>query len=541
MPDENSKELFEISKNLESIVIIDFIPNDKIEEFKNNLLKHFDIDISSLDAHLVPWREFEYLNTLIRLEKDKGIPENLVDIQLIQVKHLTGIAQELILKCNIDKTAFEKQFDTSYEEYIRGSLHGQLLAQIKDGVDYVEAELEIKNALESVDLTEKYNFENEIVFDFNNQASVLNNSVITKDGYDLRNDYFNARLRFIEKLQKNIEKFFQDIIPGIYLSKKEKCLSIWMYDLSSLDIDIVKKAKDNLLLSKDVRDWKRKFEYKYNFSDTESEPQYFGTILSLIGWTSRDETYESVSLLGKRFIVAFRNGYKDSFFGNYKSNYIILNLKIDPEFNLAGSLDEDYVLSNLSKFLFPTEWIKHRYSMLWELSETENDIFDMDYASDINKMSSELDNRMKSFNEMNKKRLESISIISKISDDLQNLNSLIKTNPSFLEEDIDDNFERLSVYLNEDSKLWRSRIRDKMNSISEKQSLNIQYLHDTINTSNSFVNLKYQKKINTLTKILIVLTIVLIIAIIPQLLFILEGLWGVVLSPQFDSSKNLHS
>ncbi|MCK4798863.1 MAG: hypothetical protein KAT05_15915, partial [Spirochaetes bacterium] len=403
---------------------IDFIPNDKTEEFKNNLLKHFDIDISSLDAHLVPWREFEYLNTLIRLEKDKGIPENLVDIQLIQVKHLTGIAQELILKCNIDKTAFEKQFDTSYEEYIKRSIHGQLLAQIKNGVDYVETELEIKKALESVDLTEKYNFENEIVFDFNNLASVLNNSVITKDGYDLRNDYFNARLRFIEKLQNNIEKFFQDIIPGIYLSKKEKCLSIWMYDLSSLDLDIVKKAKDNLLLSKDVHDWKRKFEYTYNFSDTESEPQYFGTILSLIGWTSRDETYESVSLLGKRFIVAFGSKYKDSFFGNYKSSYIVLNLKKDPEFQIVGGLDNDSVLSNLSKFLFPTEWIKHRYSMLWELGKTEKDIFDMEYVSGLNKKSSELDNVMKYFNEENKKRLESISFISKISDDLQNLNSL---------------------------------------------------------------------------------------------------------------------
>ena len=152
MPDENSKELFEISKNLESIVVIDFIPTDKTEEFEEKFSKRFDIDISSLEAHLVPWREFEYLSKLIRLEKDKSIPENLVDIQLIQVKHLNGIAQELILKCNIDKNAFEKQFDKYFEEYIRRSIYGQLLAQRKSGVDHTRAELEIKNALESVDL-----------------------------------------------------------------------------------------------------------------------------------------------------------------------------------------------------------------------------------------------------------------------------------------------------------------------------------------------------------------------------------------------------
>ena len=518
MSDENLNELFEISKNLEYIVIVDFIPNDKTEEFKENFSKYFGIDISPLEAHLVSWREFEYLDTLIRLEKDKGIPNTLLDIQLIQVKHLTGVAQELILKCNIHKTVFEKQFDTFYEEYIRENIRWQLLAQIKEGVDNSKAELEIKNALESVDLTDKYNFENEIIFDFNKQASVLRNTVITKEGSVLRNEYFDARLKFVKKLQSDIEKFFQDIIPGIYLSKRETCLSIWMYDLSGLDIEIVKKAKDNSFLVKDVHEWKRKFESKWSFSDMESEPQYFETNLSLIGWTIRDKTYESVSLLGKRFIVAFGSEYKDSFFGNYKSNYIILKLKKDPEFQLIGGLDNDSVLSNLSKFLFPTEWIKYRYSMLLELSKTEKDILDLEYVSDINKMSSELDNRMKYFNEVNKRRLESISFISKISDDLRDLNSLIKTNPSFLEENVDENLKRLSVYLNEDSKLWRSRIKDEMNSISEKQSLKIQYLHDTINTLNSFINLKYQDRIEKLTKILMFLTIVLTIAIMPQLL-----------------------
>ncbi|MCK4797639.1 MAG: hypothetical protein KAT05_09670, partial [Spirochaetes bacterium] len=468
--------------NLESIVIIEFIPNDKTKEFQEKFSKYFGIDISPVESHLVSWRELEYLDTLDRLGKDKGIPESLSDIQLIQVRHLTGVAQELILKCNIDKTVFEKQFDKFYEEYIRGSIRGQLISKIKEGVDYSEVKFEIENVLEGVDLKDKYNFENEFKFDFKEQASILKNTIITKEGYVLQNDYFNARLKFIEKLQKDIETFFQDVIPGICLSKREKCPSMWIYDLSNLDIDIVKKAKDNSILVKDVHEWKSKFEFKLTPQYLESDYQYHGTNLSLIGWTSIDETYESVSLLGKRFIIGLGSMYKQSFFGGYKSNYVILKLKKDSGFQALGGLGTESALSSISKFIFPTEWIKHRYSMLLELSKTEKDIFDMEYVYDINKMSSELDNRMKYFNEENKKRLESISIISKISDDLQNLNSLIKTNPSFLEEDVDDNFERLSVYLNEDSKLWRSRIKDEMNSISEKQSLKIQYLHDTINT-----------------------------------------------------------
>lgn len=82
---------------------------------------------------------------------------------------------------------------------------------------------------------------------------------------------------------------------------------------------------------------------------------------------------------------------------------------------------------------------------------------------------------------------------------------------SFLEEIKDRNFKTLSEYLKEESNFWMTKIKEEIKNLSEKQSLKIQYLHDTINTLNSFVSLKYQKDIKILTLVLVGLTIVLVI------------------------------
>ncbi|MCZ7399147.1 MAG: hypothetical protein O8C62_05605 [Candidatus Methanoperedens sp.] len=494
---ENSQELFEISKNLKSIAIIDFIPNDKLEEFDKNFSKFFGHGISVGEPRLLSWRPIEYSSAIHYLGKDKGIPEGLSNIQLIQVRHLAGVAQEIICNCELDKEAFKELFDKFYEEYIRQSLYDELLAQVKREVDYAEVEREIKNALKSIDLTEKYNFGKELVFDFKELASFLMKITITRASAENENDYFNARLKFIENLQKSIEEFFQNLIPGIYLSKKEKCLSAWIYDLSNSNIDVVRKAKEKSLSIKDINEWKSKFEYRHNFGEGG---EYHGTHLSLIGWTIIDETYESVSLLGRNFIFGYGMGYKDSYLGNYKTNYIILKLKGDTEFWTLGGLQTETALTNLSKFLFPAEWIKHLYSKLLELTKDQRDLPILEYKSNINELSVELDTQIKSFEIENKKRLKSISLISKISEDLRDLASLIKSNTSFLNEVKNETSKTLSEHLYGDSKFWFAKIREEIRDISERQSLRIQYLHDTINTLNSFTNIKYQEKTEKLTE-----------------------------------------
>jgi hypothetical protein len=509
MSERNSQELFLISKNLEAIVIMDFIPNDKLEEFDKNFSKFFDAGISVGEPQLVPWRPINYSSAIHHLGKDKGIPQGLSDIQLIQVRHISGVAQEIICNCQIDKEAFEEIFDKFYEEYIRQSLRGQLLAQIKIEVDHSEAEREIKKALNSIDLTDKYNFKKEFVFDFKEVASFLRVTSITSAGAEIETDYFNAKLKFIEGLQKRIEEFFYDLIPGIYLSKKEKCLSAWIYDLSDSNFDIIKKAKEKSLSFKEANEWKSKFEYRSKSFGEDNE--YLGTDLSLIGWTTINETYEYVSLLGQGFIVGYGSGYKNSYLGNYKTNYIFLKLRKDTKFWTLWCPQTEAGLTSLSKFLFPTEWIKYRYIKLLELNKDQRDLPVLEYKSEVHELSAELDNQIKSFEEENKKRLENISLISRISEDLRDLRSLIKSNISFLGEVKNETSKTLSGHLHEDSNFWLTKIEEEIRSISERQSLRIQYLHDTINTLNSFINIKYQKKLEKLTNWLVGLTVVLVI------------------------------
>jgi hypothetical protein len=325
MTEKTFQELFEISKNLEAIAIIDFIPNDKLVELDQNLFKFFGYNISIEKVSKEPGIPIEYSGGNCHIGRDKGIPEGLSDINLIQIKHIAGVAEEIICYCTIDTETFEKLFDKLYQESFKYHIYSLASAQIKDNIDYSNAGTQIRKALKSIDLTEKYNLEKEFVFDFPELATFLKETTIKWEGEVTQGVYFNARLNFIEGLQKRIEEFFQDRIPGIYLCKKEKCLSAWIYDLSHSDFDIVKKAKEKSLSIKDVNEWKSKFEYSSKFFNEDSEDR--GTHLRSIGWTGIDETYEFVSLLGQIFIIGYGMGYKDSYLGNYKTNYIILKLK----------------------------------------------------------------------------------------------------------------------------------------------------------------------------------------------------------------------
>jgi hypothetical protein len=512
MPEKISHKLFEISKNLEAIAIIDFIPNDKLEEFDQNFFKFFGYKISIEEIPKEPGIPIEYSSGIYHLSRDKGIPEGLSDIQLIQIKHIGGVAEEIICYCKIDKEIFEQLFDKSYEKSFKNHIYSLASAQIKDNVDGSNAKIQIEKALESIDLTEKYNLEKEFVFDFRELATFLRETTIRWKGEVTQGVYFNAKLYFIEGLQKRIEEFFQDLIPGVYLSKKEKCLSAWIYDLSHSDFDIVKKAKEKSLSIKDVNEWKSKFEYSSRFFDEESEDR--GTHLSLIGWTIIDETYEFVSLLGQSFIISYGMGYKDSYLGNYKTNYIILKLKkADIEYWIMEGLKTESALTNLSKFLFPAEWIKHMYFLLLDLDKSLRVPLDqrnpsiLEYKNDLNKLSSELGIWIRSLDDAYRKKVK----VSEISENLRYLESLIASNTSFLKEVKSERCKPLSEYLLEDSKSWIIKIKKKIRDVSEMQSSGIQYHNDTINTLNSLINIKYQGKLENLTNWLLGLTIVLVI------------------------------
>lgn len=502
-------ELFEITKNFDSIVIIDFIPDDKIEEFNNNFSKILGYGISIGKPDLLPWKTIEYSSSVHRLGKDKGIPKGFLDIQLIVARHLSAIGEEIICNCKIDKEEFDKLFDEYYEEYIRREIRSRLLAQIKYGVvDVPKAKEEIEEALNKIDLKEKYNFEKGLIFNFKALSQFLKETTVIITPTELQNNYFNARLEFIKKLQNKIEEFFQNLIPGIYLSKKEKCLSVWIYDISNSDLEIVKKARNNSLSLNYVYNWRNKFEYKTFIPYSGEEIKYHGTNLSLIGWTGIDETYEFISLLGQNFIISYGWEYKENhLLGNYKYNFIMLKLKEDPKIETLTSLNTESALINLSKFLFPTEWIKHLYPKVLELDqEGEFELEDMN----LNNLASELEKQMELYEKENIRIKNRISSLLEISKDLRCLESLISSNTYFLKEVKDRNFKTLSEYLKEESNSWMTKIREEIKNISKKQSLEIQYLHDTINTLNSFVSLKYQKDIKRLTWVLVGLTLILV-------------------------------
>lgn len=510
MPKKISDELLEISKSLEAIAIIDFIPNDKLEELDRNLFNFFGYNISIEKVSKEPGLPIAYSSGNCHIGRDKGIPEGLSDINLIQIKHIAGVAEEIICYCEIDTETFERLFDKWYEGSFKNHIYSLASAQKKDNIDYSNAGTQIEKALSSIDLTEKYNLEREFVFDFPELAPFLKETTMKWKGNVTQGLYFNARLNFIEGLQKRIEEFFQDRIPGIYLCKKEKCLSAWIYDLSHSDFDIVKKAKEKSLSIKDVNEWKSKFEYSSKFSESEDR----GTHLRLIGWTQIDETYEFVSLLGQSFIIGYGMGYKESYLGNYKTNYIILKLKKSfLEDWIIDSLKTDSALTCLSKFLFPTEWIKHMYSLLLELDKNLRVPLDqrntsiLEYKNDLNKLSSELDIWIRSLDDAYGKTLK----VSEISENLRYLESLIASNTSFLEEAKSERFKPLSEYLLNNSKSWKNKIKKKIRDISEMQSFGIKYHNDTINTLNSLINIKYQGKLENLTNWLIGLTIVLVI------------------------------
>ncbi len=178
MNERNWQELFDISKNLDAIVIIDFVPNDKLKEFDQNFKKFLGYEISVGNIPLAPWIPIEYSAGSFHVGKDKGIPEGISGIQLKLIKHIGGVAEEILCICKIDKEAFEKLFDKVYEEDLRRKIYGLTLAQIKGNVDYSDANIKINKVLERIDLTEKYNFNKEFVFDFKELTTLLKNTEI---------------------------------------------------------------------------------------------------------------------------------------------------------------------------------------------------------------------------------------------------------------------------------------------------------------------------------------------------------------------------
>lgn len=510
---EQSEIIRQIAENLEAIAIIDYVPDDEdtIKKMDAKFSEIFDSGISEKIRDFYPWVPVQYVNALNRFKKTHNIPRGIEDIQIISVKHI-GVAQEVICYCKINKMELDEEVEKLFKENIKGSIISELLPKVKKGVDFVEAHNEVKSVVD--DFFKSHEID-ETGFDahFTKLEHILDEPRIEKDPKSLFIDYLNSKLIYLDFLQIEAEKYFRDLILGIFLSGvendpgKPSCLSAFIYNISNLKYPIVEEASKGTLDFGKVSKWIRSFDYTSRLFDEDD--YYRGTNLSLLGWTLIDRGHPPFSLIGQNFVVGYGSQYKMSKLGSYKNRFIIFRLKEESECFYLDKIGYENMLIDLSKFMLPTHWIRYRLEQLVKLKmEKPESTPTITHDKEVGELSKDLKLLLRIYDTENAKTAKNIDFLTRIRDELSYLKSMKSEMVQFSGEGTDGGHKSLSDALIVDMNFWFNRIYEQIEDLQSKQDLRLQHMQNTITTTNSFIANKLQDRIKNLTTVVAILTLI---------------------------------
>lgn len=524
------EEIKRISDNLEAIAIIDFIPDEQstIQKFDDNFKKILGHAIS-IKSEYYPGVPSDYVDPTSQFDKSKNIPKGIEYIHVICAKHI-GVAQEVICYCKINKLEMQKEVEIFYKNYLKSHIASLLRFKKKSGIDY-----------ETWDDREKWNNETYTVLTsfferyeidqshfkmyFKELEHIVDNPSIELDSSILTNGFLNSKLNFLENLQFEVEKYYKDCIPGIFLESLKtnshgNCISAYIYDISRLDYPIVKDAQNETANIDKVYQWIGMFDYNNKILHSK----YDGNHLNLIGLDNKHSENQFLSLIGHNFIMGYGSQYNFSRLGIYKKRFIIFSLMEEINMDYSVKIGYTEVLTNLSKFLLPTHWLRFRLEELGGLEELEKlnskkqEIPVIRHDKSTNEVSKDLEEMFNIYDSENANKTNSIDFLVKIQDELSCFNSLKTEMSSFISETIEKSPKSLSKALYRDMDIWLEMTHKKIQDLANKQDLRFQHIQNNINVTSSFINNKLQISIKNLTLLVAGLTIILIVlALIPLL------------------------
>lgn len=330
----------------------------------------------------------------------------------------------------------------------------------------------------------------------------------------------HARLKYLEGLQATLEGFMKPLVPGIFLSTvrnlKNSCPSFWVYRLNDKYHPFkVEEPFYETPKVVQVRHWIEKFAFETKNEEWGSSKY---SDLSFLNWNVE----KPFSLIKEDFIIGHGRSVKLDEMGAHTNQYIILGLK-DIDIRDLGRL-ESMTLHNLvvelSKFLLPFHWIRHRFRELerYEKEALETIEFPtLRHDKKPKELSQNLGQLMKIHYDENRKMEESMPLLSNIEDETECLRSLrkrlhklggegeefISATPASGEYP-----KYISSTILGDIDSWFGEISEKMAGIKSKQLSRIQYLQDQINATTSFINVKFTEGISNLTRWIFIFTTV---------------------------------
>lgn len=447
-------------KNIDSITIADYVEISKKNELDNNFKKLTGHDITVNGEHY-PWVPIEYVNSLIMLDKTQKIPDGFEFINVICAKHI-GVAYEIICYAKIDKDRLEKEVEIRAKE------------------------------------TRAYP-------DTHPDSEVMNE--------------FHARLKYLEGLQATLEGFMKPLVPGIFLSTnrnlgKNSCPSFLIYRLDDKYNPLkVEQHSFRIISSKvgQVRGWIEKFTFETK--NEEWGPSKYSD-LSFLNWNVK----EPFSLIKEDFIIGHGRSVKPDEMGAYTNQYIILGLK-DIDIRDLGSFESvnlHHLVVELSKFLLPVHWIRHRFK---ELEGHEKDVLEtiefptLKHDKKHKELSQDLEQLMKTYDDENRKRAQRMPLFSNIEGETKCLKSLREGLDKLRgeEEEFIFGYPNISSTILKDIDFWFDEVSEKIEDVKSKQLSRIQYLRDQINATTSFLNVRLANSVNTLTLGIYFLTAMMVI------------------------------
>jgi len=457
---EKRRIIQRISENVDGIGIIDYVEESKKAKLDSNFEELTGSDIS-METKYYPWVVINSINPITKLTKAHNISSEFEFINVIWAKHI-GVADEIICYGKICKESFE--------ERVKGAF-------VKSSNDRIE------------------------------------NAELT--------NYLNKRTKCLNELQIELEGYIENYVNGILLSQNRadlepnepKCISFWTYKLENEYNPLKVESSDTG--AEKINKWIKEFDNNFPilFGDVHKDSD-----LSLLG---RNPRITSFSLINKDFIIG-HGDIKQDMMGWYTNRYIIFSLLPEKEEMCESGWSDptrfQYFIVELSKILLSFHWIRYRFKELNKYDEKitndTSELLKLDkklHDKELEELSQNLEQFIKRYDEKKEENGQNLKRFSQIGDEIKYLKSLRGSISDFTDESTSFDSTKVSSTILKDTDFWFGKISGELEGVKSKEAEVLEYIHDMIDVSGSFINVKLQENINKLTTRMLYLTIVIVI------------------------------